>query len=102
MLHFLTGIFHADSISDWKTVAWIKGFAIFMDNIFLPVLIVSVVVGIIWVVVAGVKMTTLRTEEAIQHQKRYVIHVAVGVGLFMLFLFLITFLSVKLPSFIEG
>ena len=102
MISFLSGIFHADTITDWKSVAWIKDFAIFMDNIFLPTLIVSAVVGVIWIIIAGVKMTSLKTEDGIQRQRKYLIHVAVGFILFMMFLFLITFLSVKLPSFIEG
>ena len=102
MMHFLAGIFHADLIQDWKSVEWIRGFAIFLDRIFLPTLIITAVIGILWVVSIGFKMTSIRDEESYKQQKKHLIHVAVGIIVFMLFIFLITFLSVKLPSFIEG
>ena len=98
MVTFLGGIFHADEITDWKTVEWIKGFAVFMDSILLPVIISIAVIGIAWVVFLGVQLARTRDDVLMAIRKRRLIRVAIGIIVLMLFIFLITFLSVKLPS----
>ena len=101
MSSFICGIFHADSITDWKTVAWIKDFAIFMDNILLPIILSIAGVGIVWVVILGIRLARTRDDTLLVSRRKGLVKVAVGIALLMAFLFLITFLSVKLPSMIQ-
>lgn len=101
MFNFLNGIFHADEITDWKTVSWLRGFAVFMDSIFLPTILIIAGIGIVWVVVLGVGLTRARDDKTMLIKRRQLYKVAVGIMVLMMFLFLITFLPVKLPSMIQ-
>ena len=91
-INMFGGIFNPSSDS-FKTFSWLYPIAKFLDDVFIPVIIIVAVAGAIWVVVLGVNLARAESADKAQEAKKRLINVVVAIVAVIILVFLLAFFA---------
>jgi len=86
------GIFNPDSAS-FSNFSWLYPIAKFLDDVFIPVIIIVAVAGAIWVVVLGVNLARAESADKATEAKKRLINVVVAIVAVIILVFLLAFFA---------
>lgn len=92
LINMFGGIFNpsADSFSNF---AWLYPIAKFLDDVFIPIIIIVAVAGAIWVIVLGVNLARAESADKAQEAKKRLINVVVAIVAVIILVFLLAFFA---------
>ena len=86
------GIFNPDKAS-FSNFDWLYPIAKFLDDVFIPVIIIVAVAGAIWVVVLGVNLARAESADKATEAKKRLINVVVAIVAVIILVFLLAFFA---------
>lgn len=86
------GIFNPSSDS-FSKFSWLYPIAKFLDDVFIPVIIIVAVAGAIWVVVLGVNLARAESADKATEAKKRLINVVVAIVAVIILVFLLAFFA---------
>ena len=100
MFNFLAGPFAKTIEESFKQVngkdtatSWLKPVAQLFDNMIIPITIILVIVGAIWLIWLGVKLARAEDEKAQQSAKKAIINVAVALVSVLVMIWVLTWFA---------
>ena len=90
LMSMFGGVFNPSSDS-FSTFSWLYPIAKFLDDMFIPVIIIVAVAGGIWVVILGVNLARAESADKAQEAKKRLINVVVAIVAVIILVFLLAF-----------
>ena len=90
LMSMFGGVFTPSSDS-FNTFSWLYPIAKFLDDMFIPVIIIVAVAGGIWVVILGVNLARAESADKAQEAKKRLINVVVAIVAVIILVFLLAF-----------
>ncbi len=91
-INMFGGIFNPDK-TKFSNFDWLYPIAKFLDDVFIPVVIVVAIAGAIWVVVLGVNLARAESADKAQEAKKRLINVVVAIVAVIILVFLLAFFA---------
>ena len=90
LMSMIGGVFNPDP-SSFTAFPWLHPIAQFLDDVFIPVIIIVAVAGGIWVVILGVNLARAESADKAQEAKKRLINVVVAIVAVIILVFLLAF-----------
>ena len=110
MWNFLGGIFKEaidkkdattnKDIFEAVNMKWLKPIATFLDNILIPLIIIVLTAGAIWIIILGIKLARAEDTTKAEEAKKRLINVAISIVAVIVFVFLLAFVATNLPGWL--
>lgn len=97
-LSMLGGVFNLDDKSFGTGFGWLLPIVKFIDNLLIPITIILVVVGAVWVIFLGVGLAKADSADKAQEAKKRLINVAVAMVATIVFVWLLAWFASQVPT----
>ena len=103
MWNFLGGVF-SPSKSTFTDVnmEWLYPIAKFLDDILIPLIIIVLAAGAIWIIILGTKLARAEDTTKAEEAKKRLINVAISIVAVIVFIFLLAFVSTNISTWLSS